>query len=346
MIKNAHNLEMPTCNDQLLWDVTLSVYHVPTLMVAAELGLFPFLEETPATFQEVANHFSLNEKSTEAFLGVLTSLGFLVQHKKRFYNTEVTRNYLLPESPYNWGELLTSPPVITDLKAAVTDALQRKETEEERAVKVFNMLKDVDNVNWDHVKLMTQKSHVRSLPAAMGVAQWGDFTGVTRLLDMGGGCGSFCIVLALQYPDMEFTVADLPAVCEIAKECIAEYGLQNQIKVNPVDMFEDEWPSGHDAVFFSNIFHDWGLERSAYLTEKSFDVLPSGGRIYLHELILEDTKDGPHTLTVYSLGLRFATKGTLFTAQELDELLTKYGFKDITITHTYGYHSLVTGKKP
>ena len=337
---------MPTCNDQLLWDVTLSVYNVPVLMVAAELGLFSFLEKAPATFQEVATHFSLNEKTTQAFLGVLTSLKFLVHHKGQFYNTEVTRNFLLPESLYNWGELLTSPPVITDLKAVVTDALQRKETEEEKAVTFFNMLKDVENVNWDHVKAMTQKSHVRSLPAAMGVAQWGDFTGVTQFLDMGGGCGSFCIVLALKYPDIKFTVCDLPATCEIAKECIAEYGLQNQIGVNPIDMFEDGWPSGYDALFFSNIFHDWGKKRYTYLTEKSFDVLPSKGRIYLHELLLEDTKDGPHTLTMYSLGLRFVTKGTLFSAEELDELLTGYGFKDITITHTYGYHSLVTGRKP
>ena len=339
-------LEMPTCNDQLLWDVLLSVYYAPTLKVAAELGLFPFLEKTPATFQEVATHFSLNPKSTEAFLGVLTSLKFLVQYNGRFYNTEVTRNYLLPESPYNWGELLTSSSASTDLKAAVTEALQRKETEEERVVKMVSMLKDVENVDWDHVKLIAQKSHIRSLPAAMGVAKWADFTGVTRLLDMGGGCGSFCIVLALQYPDMKFTVADLPATCKVAKECIAEYGLQDQIAVNPVDMFEDEWPSGHDAVFFSNIFHDWELERSAYLTEKSFDILPSRGRIYLHELLLNDTKDGPHALKVYSLGLQLATKGTLFAAQELDELLTKYVFKDITITHTFGYHSLVTGKKP
>jgi hypothetical protein len=63
MTKNIQDLEMPTCNDQLLWDVTLSVYHVPTLMVAVELELFPFLEKTPATFQEVATHFSLNPKS-------------------------------------------------------------------------------------------------------------------------------------------------------------------------------------------------------------------------------------------------------------------------------------------
>lgn len=347
MSKKANiRLELPTCNDQLLWDVTLSVYNLPTLMVAAELELFPFIENTPATSEEVAREFSLNTEVTEAFLGVLVSLGFLVQHQGRFYLTDVSRNFLLPESPYSWSGLLGSPPTITDIKAAIKEALQRDPTEEERAVHAFGRLKDIENANWDQVRLIAQKSHVRSLPAAMGVARWGNFTGVKRFLDMGGGCGSFCIVLALRYPEIHFTVADLPAICEIAKECIAEYNLEDHIEVKAVDMFTDEWPSGYDAVFFSNIFHDWGKERYTYLAQKSFDVLPPGGRIYLHELLLEDTKDGPPTLAIYSLGLKFATKGTLFTAGELDELLTGYGFEDISITHTFGYHSLITGKKP
>jgi len=126
----------------------------------------------------------------------------------------------------------------------------------------------------------------------------------------------------------------LPAICEIAKECIAEYNLEEQIEVKAVDIFTDEWPSGHDAVFFT------------HLGQKSFEVLPSGGRIYLHELLLEDTRVSPPTLAVYSLGLSFATRGKLFTAGDLNELLTGWGFEDISITHTYGYHSLITGRKP
>ena len=344
-MSDKNNLKMPTCSDQLLWDVTLSAYNVPVLLVAAELKLFPFIAKTPATPREVAAHFSLNAEVTEAFLGVLTSLGFLVQHQGKFHVTEVSRNYLLPESPYNWSGLLESPPAITDVKAAIQEALQKDTAHQERAVHVFGMLKDLKNVDWGLAKLIAQKSHVRSLPAAMGVARWGNFTGVNKLLDMGGGCGSFCIVLALTYPEMQLTVADLPALCEIAKECITEYGLEKHVKVIPVDMFTDEWPSGYDAVFFSNIFHDWGEEKYRFLTEKSFEVLPPGGHIYLHELLLEDTRDSPAALAAYSLGLKFATKGHLFTGKEVTELLTEYGFKDISIVHTYGYHSLVTGKK-
>lgn len=345
--KEPQNLELPTCGDQPLWDISLGAFNLPALIVAEEVGLFPFLEKTPATPEEVAPHFSFNLRAAEALLGVLASLGFLAKYQGRFYITEVSRNFLLPESPYNWGVLLRAPPVIPDLCSAIKGILKMPENKMgERAVEVFGKLKESGKMDYEQVKIIAQKSHVRSLPAALAVAKWGDFKGVKRLLDMGGGAGSFCIGLALRYPEMEFTVADLAAICEIATQYIADYGLEDRISVQAVDMFEDEWPSGNDAVFFSNIFHDWGRERSIYLGQKSFDILPSGGRIYLHELLLPDTKDDPPALTVYSMVLMFSTTGNLFTAGELDELLTECGFEDVTIIHTFGYHSLIMGKKP
>lgn len=344
--KSDAPLELPTCDDQLLWDISLGALNMPALIVAEEVGLFPFLEKTPATPEEVAAQFSLNTQATEAFLGVLASLGFLIKHQDRFYITEVSRNYLLPESPYYWGTLLRAPPVIPDLCAALKGVLRMpKDKMGKRAVEAFGKLKERGKMDEEQVRTIAQKSHVRSLPAALAVARWGDFKGVTRLLDMGGGAGSFCIGLALRYPEIEFTVADLAAICDVAAQYVADYGLKDRIHIVAVDMFEDEWPSGHDAVFFSNIFHDWGKERSLYLGKKSFEMLPPGGRIYLHELLLTDTKDGPPALALYSMGLMFSTTGRLFTAGELTELLEDCGFEGMSITHTFGYHSLITGKK-
>ena len=100
MIDEAARLEPPTSDDRLIWDVWLSVYHFPTLAVADSLGLFPLLEEDPASSEEIAEQLSLGPRATEALLGVLTSLGFLEQRRSRFRLTDVARNFLLPDSPY------------------------------------------------------------------------------------------------------------------------------------------------------------------------------------------------------------------------------------------------------
>jgi hypothetical protein len=67
---------------------------------------FRLLRREPATADEVAKRLSLEPRATEALLGVMTSLGFLVQKAGRFRLTEVSRNFLLPESPYYWGGML------------------------------------------------------------------------------------------------------------------------------------------------------------------------------------------------------------------------------------------------
>ena len=45
--------------------------------------------------------------------------------------------------------------------------------------------------------------------------------------------------------------------------------------------------------FYSNIFHDWPPEKCSFLTRKSFDALPPGGRLVVHEMLYDDDKKGP-----------------------------------------------------
>ena len=44
-------LELPTCDDRLLWDIWMSTGHMPTLTVADELGLFSLLDRTQPGFE-------------------------------------------------------------------------------------------------------------------------------------------------------------------------------------------------------------------------------------------------------------------------------------------------------
>ena len=68
-------------------------------------------------------------------------------------------------------------------------------------------------------------------------------------------------------------------------------------------MFRSDWPAGHDAHFFSNVFHDWDVEQCRVLAERSFAALPPGGRILLHESLLNETLDGPALVALYSMNM-------------------------------------------
>jgi cyclopropane fatty-acyl-phospholipid synthase-like methyltransferase len=183
-----------------------------------------------------------------------------------------------------------------------------------------------------------------SYAAAMSAARHGNFDGVTRLLDVGGGSGCFPIALAQRCPEMSFTILDLPVTAQLAERYVAAFGLAHKIDTIALDMFHDPWPMGYDAVLFSNIVRAWDRKRCEYLAARSFALLPAGGRIYLHEVLLDDTKDTPLVATLCSMEMICWAEGKQFSVQELDVLLSDAGFTDIAVVNTFGYYSLVSAR--
>lgn len=343
--KKASRLESPTCSDRLIWDICESFNYLPTVVAMDELDLFSFLAKRPSTGEEIAKSFTLEPYATEAVLGILSSIGLLIKLNGHFHITEETRNYLLPDSPFYWGPMLqtqnpNSP--IGRMKGAVLKALK----EETGSRRIVTTSWDNEQPNMEFERSFIGKMHSHSFPAAMCMARNGDFTGVERLLDIGGGSGCFCIALATRYPNMHFTIMERPVVCELADEYITEYGLKDQIDTKAVNMFNQVWPTGYDAIFFSNIYHDWDDDHCLKLSQTSFEMLPSGGRIYLHEMLLNDDKSGPLTAAAFSLIMAMQTGGKQRTAAEISRMLQAVGFDEITVTQTHHYYSLISARKP
>jgi hypothetical protein len=341
-------LEIPTCEDRLLWDVLSSRMHIPALVVADQAGLFSLLATGPATGSEIARQLTLRPRKSEALLALLAALGFLNRQHERFSLTNVSRNFLLPESPYSWVPVLqsgressTAVRLWQTLRGEQPGAKPDKASE-----KSLTRWWKAPRLDRATAKRVTEHMHAYSFPAAMGLVRWADFREVKRLLDVGGGSGCFSIALALRHPKMRCTILELPAISRLSARYVNQYGLKHRIDTRPMNMFKDTWPDGHDAVFFSNVFHDWDRETCAFLGRRSFDALPAGGRLYVHEILLADSKDGPLAAASFSMNILLTTDGQQFTSEELEDLLEECGFVDVSVAHSYGYFSLVSARKP
>ncbi|MEA5593062.1 methyltransferase [Rivularia sp. UHCC 0363] len=333
---------VPTCDDGLLWETWMSMLHFPTLTVADELGLFPLIAEAPKTAFQVRESLYLSERATEALLGVMTSLGYLVQQNGKFNLTQVSRNFLLPQSPCYWGGMLKLMANNPLSHSVLLEAL----TNDRSSVYQEQDVWEAHEVEVEKAKLFTGAMQSMTMPGALGLANHGNFTGIKRLLDVGGGSAAVSVALAQRYPQMQCTILDLPVVCEIASSYISKAGLSNRIDTYSANFFTDAFPTNYDAILFSNIFHDWGYEKCQHLAKSSFEALPKGGRIYLHEMLLNDTKDAPIAATSYSMCMIWWTQGKQYTASEVNQLLQEVGFVDISITSTHSYFSLVCATKP
>jgi acetylserotonin N-methyltransferase len=104
------------------------------------------------------------------------------------------------------------------------------------------------------------------------------------------------------------------------------------------------WPTGYDAVLLTNVLHDWDPDRRRQLATSAFNALPAGGRLFIHEMLLNDSQDGPLPAALFSV-MMLGTRGKQLSFAELDDLAREAGFAEVEVKHTYGYYSLVTATK-
>jgi O-methyltransferase/methyltransferase family protein len=347
--------ELPASEDRAIWDIWLSTHRLPAMAVANELGVFAALDSTPATAAELARQLGFNRRATDVLLSMLTALGLVTARGDRFELADVTRTYLLPKSPYYWGPLLRALGVVREQHEALIRALRAAEDRVapmDLAAAPKDASPDDPAEAWTRGQIakaqaeaVTRLMHCHSLPASVGVARNGRLEGVSRLLDVGGGSGCFSIAIAQRFPSVRCTVLELPAVCDAARRYIDEGGVADRVDTLSIDMFREAWPRGYDGMFFSNIFHDWNAETNVFLARRAHEALEPGGRIFLHEQLLAEDGSGPVTTAAFSMLMLLGTHGRQYTFSELKQILSSAGFADIDSCATYGYYSVVSGRK-
>jgi cyclopropane fatty-acyl-phospholipid synthase-like methyltransferase len=202
------------------------------------------------------------------------------------------------------------------------------------------------DISLDKARDDVATQHAFSAPSALAMSANGDFAGVRRLLDVAGGSGVFALALAQKHPEIHCTVAELPAICRVTDEYIAAHGLVGRVDTRHLNMFFEDWPTDYDAILLSSVLHDWGAEHRGDLMRRAFAALPHGGRLYIHEMLLSDARDGPLGPALFSVNMRVTTLGKQFTVPELRTALEEAGFANVTVQNTYGYFSLACARKP
>lgn len=337
-------LAPPTCSDASIWNAWLSAFHGPTLAIADDLGVFTALEAIPATAQELAGRLGIELRATEAILGVLAALELIARTESRFHLTDAGRTYLLPESPYYWGPLLWRIRDIPLDCKRLLDSLRRGAAAAD--ARVTRMWQAPAPAPPEVLVAFTHAMHAHSFSLAMRTVSAYGLGAARRMLDVGGGSGSYSIAAALQEPSLRCAILDLPAVCGVARQYAERFGVADRIELAPADMFVDPWPEGCDRVLFSDIFHDWDDESCRRLAASAFAALPPGGRVLVHEMILDEAKDGPLPAASYSMIMLFVAEGRQRSAGELGEILASAGFSAVEGLATAGGYVLLSGTKP
>ncbi len=334
-----------TTDDRLVWDTWLAAYRLPVLTVADEIGTLAVLSAHSFTTVELATRLLVGPRALAIHLGLLAALGFVERHDGRWRATAATRTWMHPDAEGYAGPVLHNFRQTQPLHAQLLATLRPNIQAEAHRSAVAEW--ERGEMAPEFARMITAYMNAHSRAAAKAVGAQPLFADVRSLLDVGGGSAVFAIEVAKAQPSLRATVMEIAAVCAEADRYISAAELASRVRTQAVNMFTQAWPTGHDVHFLSNILHDWSDDTCRLLVKKSFDALPSGGRIVLHEMLMNDDGCGPLPAAAFSVLMLLGTRGRQYTLGELRGFLEPVGFTNVeAFTTGGGYYSLVVARKP
>ncbi len=335
----SSNLE----EDKALWNIICGLIGLPAVFVAHKLGLFSLLNKGSKTTDEICNALGTEKRATHAMLDVNVSLGLITNNSNQYLLTNTAKNYLLNSSPTYLGCFLDL--VIANNSSISIDSLHNAlKTGKAQAYEGQDIFESHAEME-ERARVFTRAMHSASVGPAMHWPKHLDLSDSTCFLDIGGGSGAHAISALNAWSNLKGIVFDLAPVCEVAKDIALESGVSDRFNAESGDLWETPFPSA-DVHFYSQIYHDWPEDKCQFLTQKSFDSLEPGGKIIIHEMLYNDDKSGPFVTAASSIGMLLWTQGRQYSGKELTEMLTTAGFIEVEVKPTYGYWSIVTGRKP
>lgn len=157
-----------------------------------------------------------------------------------------------------------------------------------------------------------------------------DLEGRTRLLDLGGGPGTWAFHFCRHNPALEALVFDLPTTEPFEQQCAQRFGMEDRVRFQAGDFLKDEIEGRFDVAWLSHILHGENSERCRFLLKKAARSLEPGGLLLIHEFILDDSGASPLFPALFSLNMLLNTEGgRSYREGELRQMLEEAGFTDI-----------------
>jgi O-methyltransferase domain/IclR helix-turn-helix domain len=305
------------------------------LRAAAELNLIDHLDQ-PLTAESLAELTATDPSTLARLLRTLEDLDIVAVGADDRY------------APTALGQTLRAghPSAMRDLVLMQTELANLASWHELAAAirsgaGVFETVNGVSN--WEYLSADPHRQAVfdaamarRGVAQAAAIRSGCDLTGVSTVVDVGGGQGGMLISLLAAEPQLSGVVADRPEVAAAARKAFAAAGLVGRADGVPADFFEAV-PATGDAYVLSNILHDWPDHESVSILRTVRATMKPGARLWIVELVL-DAPGRPflkrrdlHLVDLHML-VMFGSRER--TASEYGDLLRAAGFDRGTLLST------------
>ncbi len=303
------------------------------LYVANEVGLFEQLAEGAITLDELSKRTGVPRRTIRILVDAMVALGFVDRQGDRYQNGPVAATYLSGRTPADlrpflrfWNRI--SYPSWLHLEESIRTGQAA-----------------VGHLSEELVKIFSEGVEASTAGTAMALATTYDFSQHQRVLDLGGGTGSFLLAVLRNYSHLETTLFEQPDVAAVARQHLVGIPVADQVKIVEGDFFKDPIPDGHDAVIVANVIHLFVPQHNLALLKRLRECVPDGARLLLVDFWTDPTHTQP-TFAALMAGefQMFTGEGDVYSEEEVHEWLQQAGWRPLEHKPLAGPASLIVAE--
>jgi predicted O-methyltransferase YrrM len=290
------------------------------LQAGVRLELFTVLADRMSTLSEITGKTKTDNRGTEYLLNALSAMNLLIRADDSYRNSPAALEFLCKDSPSYLGHILLHHHHILDGWAQLDEAVRTGAPVNRRSygteIERESFLMGMFNL---------------AMAIAPDIAGQIELKGRKRLLDLGGGPGTYAIHFCLASPDLRAVIFDRLTTKPFAQKTVERFGLAERIDFLGGDFNTDQILGGpYDVAWLSHILHSNGPAECRAVIRKVLAVMEPGGLVLVHDFILDNTKDAPEFAALFSLNMLINNpQGRTYSEEEITRMLRENGAKEI-----------------
>ena len=321
-----------------LQNIAQSYGQSAALMAAVEIGGFTAISKGAGTYDEVARAVDIHPTNAERLMVMLCAAGLLEKSEGRHRNAPDVERFLVEGESGYMGPWITFTKPQWNEWGRLSDHLR---------VKALKVMGSIETFTVDDARRYHNATYSIGMGAGRRFVRQIDLAKRKRIMDIGGGSGAYCIAAAKAHLAIRAVVLDLPVVCEVARDFIAENGVSDRVEARPCNFTRDPFPGDCDVAIMASNLPMYGREMIGAVIKKAHDALLPGGEMHLIGETTNNERTGPWGPAYWGLGQAVVDSlGLAHSEADVIGYFRDAGFKDVAV-HEFiaGALSRITGTK-
>jgi predicted O-methyltransferase YrrM len=298
-----------------------SAYYASSVLFAAsDLGVFGSLaKHGQADAQTLSRDCGMHPRGAQLLLDACVAVGLLSKDGALYANSPDAAAFLVPGSPADLSGAIRYNRDVYPAWGRLSAMARTGEPVERAEVHLGE--------NPERTRTFVMAMHGRALGVGRVIVPMLDLTGCRRLFDVGGGPGTYSVLIAKAWPAIQCTVLDLPPVAAIARELVEGQGMADRVSVTGGDYHTAAFPPGNDAVMFFGMLHQESPDSIRDLLRRAHASLNPGGMVFVLDMMTDASHTQPAFSALFAVNMALTTpNGWVFSDAELKTWMSEAGF--------------------